>query len=266
MAANRYLHQFQGAFYKGMVHLHAEFTVGASGAPTLTAAQSRGVASVARNSAGKYTLTLDDSYATLFDFSAFVIGSTQESLTCQVLSDLISTSKTIAFEFANASSGVAEAGVLETPATASVTDEEFGILTDPEGLKWGYAFDKTGSSAAPSDALWTAIPADRKAQIDISGDVTAAEVMDALKVGMNALAGFAAKFNINDDANDGTAIVTWGNSGRIATPFASYLDDGSQTTGNVTYTQSTAGTESGAKELESGDTVKVNLFLRNSGA
>lgn len=39
--------------------------IGASGAPTLSAAKSLGVASIARNSAGNYTITLSDKYMDL---------------------------------------------------------------------------------------------------------------------------------------------------------------------------------------------------------
>ena len=267
--ANRYLHQFQGAFYGKIKQLHAEFTVGASGAPTLVAAQSRGISSVTRNSAGKYTLALQDVYKELHSCQVTLVGATNEGLTAQVLSDSVSSSS-IAFEFASTAitNGTANSGTITTPATAGVTDEEFVIMEASNGLTWGWAYDKTGTSAEPSDALWTAIPADRKAQVDISGDTTAAEVMDATKVAMNALPGFAAQFQINDAANDGTGIFTWQNIGAVSAPFASYLDDGSQTTGNVTYASIAAGTDdsvaASATDPGNGDTVHVLMWLRDS--
>lgn len=44
------------------VRLYCHVTFGASGAPTLDSATSKGIASIVRNSAGKYTITLSDSY------------------------------------------------------------------------------------------------------------------------------------------------------------------------------------------------------------
>lgn len=67
--ANRYFNQFQWSLEKNPVHLYATINFGASGAPTLVTSSgspalpaSRGVKSVVRNSAGDYTITLQDSY------------------------------------------------------------------------------------------------------------------------------------------------------------------------------------------------------------
>lgn len=60
--ANRSFHQPMGNLEVGVCKLWAKVTVGATGAPTLVAAASKGIASIVRNSAGNYTITLSDRY------------------------------------------------------------------------------------------------------------------------------------------------------------------------------------------------------------
>jgi hypothetical protein len=64
MSNQRYT-QFRYSKEKKVVDLFAKVTFGSSGAPTLVVAQSKGVKSIARNSAGDYTITLGDKYPTL---------------------------------------------------------------------------------------------------------------------------------------------------------------------------------------------------------
>jgi hypothetical protein len=59
---NRLYTQFRLGLEKRVVDLYAVFAVGATGAPTLNAGLSKGIASVARNSSGLYTITLQDAY------------------------------------------------------------------------------------------------------------------------------------------------------------------------------------------------------------
>lgn len=62
--ANRYFNQFRLSLEKSVVDLFADITFGGTGAPTLVAANSKGIASVSRTSAGLYVVTLSDSYVT----------------------------------------------------------------------------------------------------------------------------------------------------------------------------------------------------------
>lgn len=62
--ANRYFNQFRLSLEKSVVDLFADVTFGGTGAPTLVAANSKGVASISRTSAGLYVITLSDSYVT----------------------------------------------------------------------------------------------------------------------------------------------------------------------------------------------------------
>jgi hypothetical protein len=61
--ANRNWKRDRGALTRGLIDLFANVAIGATGAPTLTVASSEGIKSIARNSAGKYTITLQDQYS-----------------------------------------------------------------------------------------------------------------------------------------------------------------------------------------------------------
>lgn len=56
--ANRYFRQFVNTTEPVIVQLYARITFGATGAPTLVAASSKGIRSVTRNSAGVYTIVM----------------------------------------------------------------------------------------------------------------------------------------------------------------------------------------------------------------
>lgn len=59
--ANRNLFQFQYSYQRDLVHIFAQVSFAAAGAPTLVSG--KGVASITRNSAGLYTIALQDSFA-----------------------------------------------------------------------------------------------------------------------------------------------------------------------------------------------------------
>lgn len=62
MANRRFRSQFTQSWAGMPVRLHCHVTFGATGAPTLVASDSTGIASVTRNSAGNYTIALSDNY------------------------------------------------------------------------------------------------------------------------------------------------------------------------------------------------------------
>lgn len=64
--SNRIYTQFHLSLEKQPVMLWAKAAIGASGAPTLNVPASKGVASIVRDSAGLYTITLTDAYQKLF--------------------------------------------------------------------------------------------------------------------------------------------------------------------------------------------------------
>lgn len=63
---NRLFNQFFNSLERGKVVLFANVAIGGTGAPTINALKSKGVTSVVRNSAGNYTITLNDKYVDLF--------------------------------------------------------------------------------------------------------------------------------------------------------------------------------------------------------
>lgn len=77
--ANRRFNQFREALIPGSVDLFAQVTFGASGAPTLSGTAplpNRGIKSITRLSAGKYTILLQDSYYALLNVThAFIEAS-----------------------------------------------------------------------------------------------------------------------------------------------------------------------------------------------
>lgn len=80
---NRYTNQFRQQFEKKVVDVYAKVAIGATGAPTLSATNSKGVLSVTRNSAGLYTFVFGtntvlpkDTYVKLLGIShVFASGS-----------------------------------------------------------------------------------------------------------------------------------------------------------------------------------------------
>lgn len=96
---NRYLNQFSGALEPGRVQLFAEVAIGATGAPTLTAAKSRGIASITRNSAGVYTVVLQDVYNRMFHARVTfkVSGGLPAAPVVGIDSETVASTKTLKF-------------------------------------------------------------------------------------------------------------------------------------------------------------------------
>lgn len=70
--ANRWLNPLNYSFEKATVTIYGDVTIGAAGAPTLVPANSKGIKSIVRNSAGDYTVTFTDTY---FKFLSFWVGT-----------------------------------------------------------------------------------------------------------------------------------------------------------------------------------------------
>lgn len=100
-------------------------------------------------------------------------------------------------------SGVQQIDVLTCPAKAAAGDGDYCVVYDMAGDPWAIAFDLTGSSPAPTGAIWTAIPSGQKAQVDISGATDAASVGVIVTAGFSGLTGFSAVITITDNL-DGT--------------------------------------------------------------
>lgn len=83
------------ALEKEVKSLYLQVAIGASGAPTLT--KGLGSASIARNSAGNYTVTLQDKYVRLMGCQVMQLNSSAEDITVQLLAESVSSAKTVQF-------------------------------------------------------------------------------------------------------------------------------------------------------------------------
>lgn len=73
--ANRYMDQFCYSLEKGKSALFVKVAIGATGAPTLDTTNSKGIKSITRNSAGQYTLVLQDAWSRYLGMEARFIQS-----------------------------------------------------------------------------------------------------------------------------------------------------------------------------------------------
>jgi hypothetical protein len=98
--ANRIFTQFHLSLVKQPVMLWGKAAIGAVGAPTLDASKSKGIASIVRNSAGNYSITLSDPYVTFLGFSSTQVlaAGVPPSPFCVVRSYDLST-KVVVVEF-----------------------------------------------------------------------------------------------------------------------------------------------------------------------
>lgn len=98
---NRLFNQFRYSLEKKPVDLYLKAAIGASGAPTIDASLSKGIASIARNSAGDYTITLQDKYVDLYMASACVLlaSGTPASVMMALEAHSVASAKTIDIQF-----------------------------------------------------------------------------------------------------------------------------------------------------------------------
>lgn len=137
--ANRYTTQFQGALEKKVVGLFARVTIGATGAPTLDTANSKGIVSVTRSSAGKYVFVFGTKAGMLDTYFKFL------SL------DMTYDTSGIAGVAPAAPTSVISANSVAVSGTCSLTVSLFnsaGTATDPangEVLLVGFTFKDSSS-------------------------------------------------------------------------------------------------------------------------
>lgn len=77
--ANAYLNQFRKSYEKEVCDIFGNVSVGTTGAPTLNTsalASSKGIKSIARNSAGNYTITLQQPWVKLLNVDATITNTT----------------------------------------------------------------------------------------------------------------------------------------------------------------------------------------------
>lgn len=96
---NRLFNQFFNSLERGKVVLFGNVAIGGTGAPTINALKSKGIASIVRNSAGNYTVTLNDKYVDMFHLGInFVNASGSGVAYIYTVSYDVSGAKTIVFQ------------------------------------------------------------------------------------------------------------------------------------------------------------------------
>lgn len=104
--ADRNFARDAGALEKGLVKLFAHVAFGATGAPTLVRA--KGIATVSRDSAGKFVLTLEDRYQRLLGAHGMFVGTSPAAAVVSLVSDdSAALSPTLTFQTSAADSGAA---------------------------------------------------------------------------------------------------------------------------------------------------------------
>lgn len=86
------------ALEKEVKEIYAKVTIAATGAPTLVALSSKGVASISRTSAGLYVLTLQDKYNALMHASIAIVAPSSEDLSAKVKAESVASAKTVTFQ------------------------------------------------------------------------------------------------------------------------------------------------------------------------
>jgi len=108
---------------------------------------------------------------------------------------------------------IADTGVLEVQTVtfqtkAASTAGDYVVIEDSLGIKYAVAVNKTGTDAAPTGAIWAAIPSDFKKQCNISAETSAVNVAAAFELSFNEIRGFTTAITTNDTAADGTMTFT----------------------------------------------------------
>lgn len=92
--ANKTAFQFRYSYEREVTEIYMKVSIGGSGVPTIASGNAKGVSSIVRNSAGKYTITLQQPYNRLLDCSSQSISGTsaQAAPMCTIVSEAVATS------------------------------------------------------------------------------------------------------------------------------------------------------------------------------
>lgn len=104
---------------------------------------------------------------------------------CQTLAISISVDVPPADQTFN--SGESEITTLTFPTKAGSTGGDYFVVYDTAGNGWAAALNKSGSDPAPTGAIWTALSAGRKVNVDISSATTGAQVEALVETAFDAL-------------------------------------------------------------------------------
>lgn len=100
--ANAQFFQFRYSKERMMIDLYCKVAIGSTGAPTLVTGSRKGIASIVRNSAGNYTVTLSDVYNRILGANFnFVASAGPAAPLVSVVSETVSGSKTVIIQCAD---------------------------------------------------------------------------------------------------------------------------------------------------------------------
>jgi hypothetical protein len=168
--ASRNFQNTQFTMTTGVVSLFGSFDIGAAG--VVANPVGNGLA-IAKTATGRYTITLEDRYNRFLGCNA--------SIVC----DIDGTAKT-------AVTGTSAVQTATFAAKAATTAGDHIVITDTSGNKWGIALDVAGTDPEPTGAVWASIAAGRKANVDISGATSGAQVAALIESAFDALTGVTA--------------------------------------------------------------------------
>lgn len=137
--ANRYLNQFQLAQEKRVTSIFAKVSFGVSGAPTLSASNSKGILSITRNSAGTFT----------FVFGSGSGVSLQKDSYVKVLGGSVLFNSGASAPAAPSMYIKADNSASASQASIQVVLNAAGTATDPASGEIGYFEFIFGDSTAP---------------------------------------------------------------------------------------------------------------------
>ena len=96
---NRLFNQFFSSLERGKVVLFGKVAIGGSGAATINAIKSKGILSVAKNSTGNYTITLNDIYVDMYSCDIKFLGSSDPGVAyTYTVSQAVNTTKAIVIQ------------------------------------------------------------------------------------------------------------------------------------------------------------------------
>jgi pyrimidine operon attenuation protein/uracil phosphoribosyltransferase len=218
--ANRNFQPGAKTLERELVKIYAKAQVGIAGA--VSGIEGSGVSTITAETgaSGKYSITLEDVY------SKFMFGSVALAAAVQGIATTAVT-------------GTSEAAKLTFVAKNACTAGDFAVITDTSGNEWAVAVDVAGTDPEPTSALWAAIPAARKANVDISGATTDANVATAMRAGLAGLTDIGTVITV---ASSSGADVPWTHVLRAnVANVAVYKKDGAATPSSMTATTTTAG-------------------------
>jgi hypothetical protein len=90
---NKTAFQFRYSYERDITDIYLKVSIGAAGAPTIASGNAKGVQSITRNSAGNYTILLQQPYNRLLDVASQCISgaSPQAAPMCTVVSEAVAT-------------------------------------------------------------------------------------------------------------------------------------------------------------------------------